>query len=249
MHYVKKFNRFELKYIIPYKQAVTLMDAIAAYTHPDPYKSNGEAYLLSSLYYDSPDHRFYWEKIDGLKYRRKVRVRWYTGEEPLNDDTIVFLEIKQRVDRVTQKRRIALPYKEVMLFYHEGIVPELLPEDHDTIEELESLRLLFNLQPSAITTYYRKAFVGSDYDLGLRITFDMHMTYRERDLYLGAGSYDGFILPPNYVVMEIKTNERIPYWVTELVAGNNLQLIRVSKYCLGLEKALTGSQQLSFAHA
>ena len=41
----------------------------------------------------------------------------------------------------------------------------------------------------------------------------------------------------NWTVMEIKVNERLPYWLTELVAAHNLQMVRVSKYCRSIEVA------------
>ena len=46
-----------------------------------------------------------------------------------------------------------------------------------------------------------------------------------------------YLFPPEFVVMEIKVNERIPYWLTELVASNNLQIVRISKYCRSIEVA------------
>ncbi|MBQ2599838.1 VTC domain-containing protein [bacterium] len=33
------------------------------------------------MYYDTQDYRFYWEKVDGLKYRRKLRIRQYETKE------------------------------------------------------------------------------------------------------------------------------------------------------------------------
>jgi hypothetical protein len=43
------------------------------------------------------------------------------------------------------------------------------------------------------------------------------------------------MVSPNMVIMEVKANERIPYWLTEIVSDYNFRLIRVSKYCQGLE--------------
>jgi hypothetical protein len=57
------------------------------------------------------DLRFYWEKIEGLRFRRKLRIRHYGDRSTIDDDITVFVEIKQRVNRVTQKRRVALPYR------------------------------------------------------------------------------------------------------------------------------------------
>jgi hypothetical protein len=39
------------------------------------------------------------------------------------------------------------------------------------------------------------------------------------------------------MVMEIKVNERIPYWLTEMVAAHNLKIVRMSKYCRSIEIA------------
>ncbi len=237
MHVVKRFNRFELKYILPYYLVPELKQDMLRYALPDPYGESDGCYSLSSLYYDSPDHKFYWEKVDGLKYRRKLRIRWYETEAELNEDSIIFVEIKQRVDRVTQKRRLPLKYRDALMFLNDGIVPPHEAEDAALVDEIYSLIKLYNLQPTNIITYDRQAFVGTDYDMGLRITYDTHITYSIRNLRLGHYLYDGFVVPPNFVIMEIKTNERLPYWIAELVAAHQLQLIRVSKYCSGLDAA------------
>ena len=67
-------------------------------------------YPVWSPYYDTRDLRFYWEKIDGNKFRRKLRIRHYGTPDDLDGRTPVWVEIKQRVNRVTQKRRARLPY-------------------------------------------------------------------------------------------------------------------------------------------
>ena len=54
------------------------------------------------------------------------------------------------------------------------------------------------------------------------------------------------MLPPGYAVLEIKANDRVPYWLTHLVARNNLQLTRVSKYCLSLDVAGYGNHDHRF---
>ena len=69
---IRKFNRFELKYLISYDTAQKLQEDLKKYVLPDAYaKTLNGLYTLSSLYYDTNDYRFYWEKVDGIKYRRK----------------------------------------------------------------------------------------------------------------------------------------------------------------------------------
>ncbi len=48
---------------------------------------------------------------------------------------------------------------------------------------------------------------------------------------------DGYMIPPRFAILEVKANEKIPYWITEMIASHNIKLIRVSKYCQALESA------------
>ena len=72
-HTIRRFNRFELKYVITLQQAARFKAALRPYLLPDDHGDG--AYTLSSLYYDSPDLRCYWEKVDGVRFRRKRRTR------------------------------------------------------------------------------------------------------------------------------------------------------------------------------
>ncbi len=232
---IRKFNRFELKYLLPIEQARTFEEEIKQYLHPDTYGDEGR-YAISSLYYDSPDYHFYWEKIEGIKFRRKLRIRQYESQQPLTEDTPVFVEIKQRLNRVTQKRRVNLPYKDALRLCDEGKLPKNPSQDDlPVLQEIQNMVIRHNLQPSNIISYFRKAYTGSDLDIGLRVTFDSNLRYRVKDLDLASKKIGNFMLPPDQIVMEIKANERVPYWLTEMVGEHNLRLIRVSKYCQGLE--------------
>ena len=99
-----------------------------------------------------------------MKYRRKLRVRQYETEKPLTDDSIVYVEIKQRVDRVTQKRRVPMTYKEAMDLCNKGIIPPHEKRDEPIIFELYQFIKQNNLKPSCITSYMRNAYFGTDYD-------------------------------------------------------------------------------------
>jgi len=209
---------------------------------PDDHGNSVGCYYLSSLYYDSPDFRFYWEKVDGIKFRRKLRIRHYESSGPLTADAPVFVEIKQRVNRVTQKRRVLLPYREALRLCDERQAPQAgsfaqTSHDADVIDEILGMVWHYNLRPASIVRYARQALVGTEYDIGLRVTFDTDLSYRAGDLELHAEKSGLLLLPPDWTVIEIKVNERIPYWLTELVAIHNLGLVRVSKYCRSIELA------------
>ncbi|NMC58944.1 MAG: polyphosphate polymerase domain-containing protein [Candidatus Methanofastidiosa archaeon] len=236
MEPIKKFNRFELKYLLSIDEVEELKKDLEKYLLLDDHGKKG-IYAITSLYYDTEDYRFYWEKIEGIKFRRKLRIRFYETIDKLNDDSIVFVEIKQRQNKTVQKRRIALKYSDALLLCNDREIPPHKPEDMPVIEEILSMIETYNLRPTLITSYFRQAYVGSDYDLGLRITFDTNIRYRINNLSLSSKEIGNFIISPDKSILEIKANERIPYWVTEIIGHRNYRLIRISKYCTGLEVA------------
>jgi len=235
-HTIRSFNRFELKYIVTLKQAEIFKKALRAYLLPDEHGNGNGRYMLTSLYYDSPDMRCYWEKVDGIRFRRKLRIRRYVTDEPLTMDTPIFVEIKQRIDRVTQKRRIVLSYRDAMRLCNDRQFPEEYCLDDETaLNEIYAFLWQYNLRPVSIVQYERQAFIGTDYDIGLRVTFDTSLQYQTCNLLLHEEPSTLPMLPPDRVVMEIKVNERIPYWLTELIAAHNLNMLRLSKYCRSIE--------------
>lgn len=235
-HTIHKFNRFELKYLITLQQAEHFKAALRPYLIQDEHGENGK-YALTSLYYDSPDLRCYWEKEYGLRFRRKLRIRRYETNEPMTEATPVFLEIKQRVDRVTQKRRVVLSYGDALRLCNDRKLPESSDEDRATLEEMYVFLWQYNMRPVSIVRYDRQAFMGTQYDAGLRVTFDTNLTFQAYKLHIHEEPSALPMLSPNQVVMEIKVNERIPTWLTGLIADHNLMMVRVSKYCRSIETA------------
>lgn len=234
-HIIRSFNRFELKYLIPLKTADAFKKALAAYLVPDQHGGSSGSYPLASLYYDSPDFKFYWQKVEGFKFRRKLRMRVYGQAAELEAETPVFVEIKQRLDRVTQKRRVLLPYQAAQALCDLGQRPVCSPAEAAVVDEVLALREQYQLRPACIVSYQRLAMIGTDYDIGLRVTFDTDLHYSGDHLRLHDYQPNGFMFPADWTVMEIKVNERIPYWLTDLVAKHNLRLTRVSKYARSIE--------------
>ena len=234
-HTIRKFNRFELKYITTLQQAARFKTALQDYLIPDEHGSGSGGYTITSLYYDSPDMRCYWEKENGIKFRRKLRIRHYQNREVFTDQTPVFVEIKQRIDRVTQKRRVLLPYKDALMLCNDRQIPGHDKSDQEVIEEIDAFLWEYNLQPASIISYHRQALIGTTYDIGLRVTFDTALTYHIPPFHLHAVRSGLLMLPTNYVVMEIKVNERVPTWLVNLIGAHNLHLQRISKYCTSIE--------------
>lgn len=232
---IRAFNRFELKYLIGRDQIAAVRSDLAERLDIDPHSRNG-SYGVWSLYYDTAELRFYWEKIDGIRFRRKLRIRHYGEPASIESGTPVYVEIKQRVNRVTQKRRLRLEYRAATALVNERRLPALeAHRDRVIAGEVAGLVGEHDLRPTAITGYHRLALIGRETDSGLRLTFDTHLRGRTTDLELHSPVETGPVLDPELAIVEVKVNERVPYWLTDKIARHNMQLIRISKYCTSVE--------------
>lgn len=228
------FNRYEIKYLLDEFKVPALREELAAHMATDRFSPQG-GYPVTSLYYDTTDLRFYWEKIEGLRFRRKLRMRLYGHPTACTDETSVHVEIKQRVNRVTQKRRIALPYRVARQWLDGRESISHSGSQKGFVDEVTTLIGNLDLRPIVTTGYLREAFVGRDADLGLRVTIDHKVHGRDRDFHFASGAQNRFIIPPKLAIVEIKANERVPYWVTDLAARVQMSVVRISKYCQSVE--------------
>lgn len=236
---IRRFNRYELKYVIPAKTKLALLDVMRGQMSPDTEGSTEGAYAISSLYYDSIDLSCYRAKLDGVNYRRKLRLRRYGGLAAPGWDGEVMVEIKQRINRTTQKRRLALPLSEAYVLC-DGLSERTFEDqrDREVASEVSYLAGALQLGPKCVISYRRTALVGSIYEPGLRITFDEHLTVSNAANGLTEGSEQRYFLPPDQVILEVKTNDVVPLWVSRLLAAEDCRVARFSKYCSGLELLL-----------
>jgi SPX domain protein involved in polyphosphate accumulation len=228
---IRSFNRFEIKYLAHRDLANKFIRSLDGYVYADP-NSNGEGgYPIYSLYCDSASLALFWEKIEGLKYRRTVRFRRYGNGRD------VFLEIKQRVDRTTQKRRVRWPLDRVVQTFCSGNGVNGHEEKMDPISaEVLFLWSHYGLEPRMAISYRRQAFFAV-YESDLRITFDTRVQYNPCDLDIERPFETGkYVIEPETVIVEVKFNERVPLWLCKIISKSGLQLVRLSKYCTAVDR-------------
>ncbi|MDO4910741.1 MAG: polyphosphate polymerase domain-containing protein [Corynebacterium sp.] len=241
-----RFNRYEIKYFVPESRLPVLREALQERLSTDPLSPPG-GYRIESVYFDSPDLRFYREKIEGLKFRRKLRIRRY-GNGPLDPQGPCTVEIKQRVNRVTQKRRFQLGLEDAMslcdstgeMVGHgpnlDDLAEKVGPQNLPLLNEIAAFVSNNQLRPIVTTTYLREAYVGSDIENGLRVTFDHNVYGRDKDFFQGEGSsHNRPIIAPDTCIVELKADERVPLWCTDLMGRLGMDVIRISKYCAAVQ--------------
>jgi len=243
--------RHELKYLVTHTQRDALLEQLGTYTVPDQHSDGVGAYTIASLYYDTADYKAYWDKLEGHRNRRKVRVRVY-GDQSITNETRCFVEIKQRLHKLMCKKRVALPYAMAIdLAGYPAILANFSPAEQVILQEIAYLQATLQLQPTCVVTYQRLALNGVEPYGDLRVTFDTQLRGRIHDLsLLSPGTTAGqFFLPPHLCVMEVKVNQRVPHWLATLLSQQHCTMRRISKYCAALEQsgAIAGRHRLLLA--
>ena len=108
---------------------------------------------------------------------------------------------------------------------------ELNVVDATTASEVAYMVRAQHLRPRAIVSYRRRAYMGGRFESGMRLTFDMQLQGRVHALEVDQTARNRYVAPPDWMIMEVKVNERIPAWMVALLAKHECQQKRVSKYC------------------
>jgi SPX domain protein involved in polyphosphate accumulation len=233
---IRSFNRYELKYIIHASQIEAIVADVLGQMSPDLHGDTSGSYVISNLYYDSDQLHMLHSKLVGTNYRRKLRIRVY-GDSDRSTPRTAMVEIKQRLSRTTQKRRVVVPLDEALQICEGRSTREWTDStDSAVAEEIRSLVLALGLRPACTISYRRRAFVGSRFEPGLRLTIDTDLWGAPPRLDFYAQRPTAFLMPRDWSILEIKVDDRVPSWINEIVTRHDCQLRRVSKYCLGMVK-------------
>lgn len=224
---VEVFNRRECKYLINDIQFRNIEEQLKEYMEPDEYNKNHEFYTITNIYYDTDDNQLIRKSLSKPNYKEKLRLRAYGVPEA---DQKVYLEIKKKVCGLVNKRRTTLRLQEVYDFVSTGIKPEFKKYmNKQVIGEIEYILKLYDLKPKLYLAYDREAFFCKE-NHNLRITFDKNIRTRRYDLKLELGDYGENLLNEGQWLMEIKTENSIPFWLTKLLSDNKIFRTSFSKY-------------------
>jgi hypothetical protein len=226
--------KYEFKYIVPVNLMEQLREAISPYVELDPYAAEREdhQYTVRSVYFDTSRFDYYFEKIDGYRIRKKIRIRGYNV--PNGDEGLVFLEIKRKYKEPVVKNREMLSY-DVMLKLMAGDANKILNKDGTTHDINGAGKFLYhvyrqNLKPVILVIYEREAF-HDRFKNDVRITMDKNL--RSVAYPCLSDLYDeGKAIPANKgnFILEVKFKDHFPGWLRPITGRFGLIKRSVSKY-------------------
>ena len=218
--------RNEIKYIITKNQAKILMQRLKLVMELDS-NTIDDSYLIRSLYFDDINSTSYYEKLDGVLFRKKYRIRLYNG-----DDKFIRLECKHKHNNMTAKEQALI---------NRDICDKIINGSYDIETEDEVLKKFLidiktkHLIPSVIVDYRRVAYT---YPIStVRVTFDFNIRSGRYNynLYDNDDSKEE-VMEDNLVVLEVKFDEVLPLQIANVIETIPSYRQAVSKFALCREK-------------
>ena len=232
---IEEFRRYEFKYIVRNSTAELIHQDVSEFLEPDPFlkQTSQESYLVRSLYFDNSASDYFYEKIDGLKTRRKYRLRTYSSN--FLDAQMFFLEEKGKKNERTYKNRKWFDIADLDRFLADDSINWLIEEQSgdEFIDQYIYDSVRRQLRPTVVVEYQRRPLI-SNHDSYFRITFDSDLlSFPSNGLFLENERHIKCL--PGYTIIELKFLRRIPLWFHRIIQSRELRRVSVSKFVVGMK--------------
>ncbi|MDU6427565.1 MAG: polyphosphate polymerase domain-containing protein [Clostridium perfringens] len=218
----KKF-RHEIKHYINYSDYRAIKNRLMHIMKIDANASENNEYKIRSLYFDNLNDKVLMEKINGVNYREKFRIRFYN-----DNHSFIKLEKKSKINGLCLKDSELISKEECEKIL-KGDIEFLRYSNKPLFIEFYSKIKGDLLKPKSIVDYVREAYI---YRLGnVRITFD-------KKIRTGIYSTNIFnsevptieAIDNNIVVLEVKYDEFLPELIQDIIQTNERRASAISKY-------------------
>ncbi len=224
------FKRYEIKYLITKQQKEQILIAMKPYMKCNSYGHS----TIRNIYFDTKDFRLIRKSLEKPVYKEKLRIRSY---KQVTDDDIVFIELKKKYQSIVYKRRLTMKEQQTRFCFKNNLP---LPVQSQIGNEIAYFRFFYkNLSPTVFLSYERDAYEamnGKDF----RVTFDENILYRTNDFSLGSEIYGTPILDDEMCLMEIKTSEGMPLWMSQMLSALHIYKSSFSKYGVAYQYMMKG---------
>ncbi|MCP4583425.1 MAG: polyphosphate polymerase domain-containing protein [candidate division Zixibacteria bacterium] len=233
-------NRKEYKYLVPKTSLDSFRSEIQPYIEVDQYarNRNPQEYTVRSVYFDTSEFDYLNEKREGIKVRKKLRIRCYNKQQ---DDSIAFLEIKRKHIDFIEKNRAPVLHQDIeKLFLTRNLDEIVLSFNGNGKEKSDAQRFLYHyyrhgLCPTVLVIYEREAFFGK-FDNTLRLTFDKNLrsaVFPSREMLYDDKQARKAM--NKYFVFEVKFYGGLPAWIRSVIRHYQLSRMALSKYVICLD--------------
>ena len=240
MKNIQSFSRYEFKFILDKKKANLIEKESQHFMKFDENvdKKYDNRYFVRSLYFDNIYSTNFYEKVDGMKIRKKYRLRTYSKIN--NSSNLIFLEMKGRTNQRTYKNRTKINSTDLDIFFNKKRYPELLKiygNDNLVINNFLFDVYRKDIFPRVLIDYRRRPYVNKN-GLNFRLTFDSEIkSTKSNKLFDKDNLLFWEECRAGYTVLEVRFERSITPWFHRIIQNYNLERLSISKFVMGIEKA------------
>jgi hypothetical protein len=221
-----EFNlRHELKYRIDPLQYHLIRKKLSLILKPDQHAGPDGSYHVRNLYFDDVHNSALSEKIDGVAYRKKYRLRVYNG-----DASVIKFERKNKLKQFILKESAYINRSDAERLMR-GDVGCFMNSENRLLREYAIACRCSLMHPVVIVDYRREAYV---HPVGnVRITFDIDLRtglggacfFDPHACVVSADSEPGIIL-------EVKFNQVLPQHIRGLLPTTIRPASAIGKFAI-----------------
>lgn len=238
------YGRHEFKYALPLSARDEVLRIAGDNAVADPHAISREdgllGYYIHSVYLDTENLVDYHQRLSDRQLRNRLRARTYGRP---GDRAPVFLENKRKVEEWVVKQRVrvcdadswaAHPHNRPWIEHARAVRGPGRFAAEDFLRLAEDGR-----RPVSTVHYFREVFVDRRGDRfgRVRLTLDREITATMRpdgrDLY---ASPDVELMPPDWMVMELKYSNDRPGWMRDICRELGLRALPVPKFGLSIAR-------------
>ncbi|MBI2839817.1 MAG: polyphosphate polymerase domain-containing protein [Acidobacteria bacterium] len=237
-------GRFELKYVLPAAQRTEVLRLALPHVQSDPHAvelpGNRRGYLVHSLYLDTPGLGDYFARLEERKVRNRLRIRTYGLPQQRQP---VFLEVKRKSGPWVVKHRVAVGDADEWCQSANArpwvaFAARIGGRNRYAAEAFLQLVEGAGRVPVSVVHYEREVFVPREKcTRRVRLTLDYNIGARRPSCAQDPfGPAEACLVPPEWMVMELKFEDFAPGWMVRLRHELGVRSVPVSKFGLSVAR-------------
>jgi hypothetical protein len=215
--------RNELKHVVTMADALVIRSRLSCMLRTDKNAGPDGRYHIRSLYFDTPEDKALFEKMEGLPIKEKFRIRFYN-----HNHSFIRLEKKVKHYNKTAKLGASLTKNEVQDIL-DGNITFLKESGQALLREFYLKLRTERLEPKVIVDYMREAYHYPAGNVRITIDSDIRTSISSTDLF-DAGLPNATAMDSGRCIIEVKYDGFLPEFIQDIVQLNNCTSTAFSKY-------------------
>ncbi len=215
--------RNELKHFVTMAGALVIKSRLSCMLLTDRNSGPDGRYHIRTLYFDTPEDRALFEKMEGLPIKEKFRIRLYNHDHS-------FIRLEKKIKHFTKGAKFgARLEKEEVQNILNGDITFLRQSDQELLREFYLKLRTERLVPKTVVDYMREAYRYPAGNVRVTLDSDIRASISSTDLF-DAKLPSAAALGSGICIIEVKFDGFLPEFIQDIVQLNKCTSTPFSKF-------------------